>query len=169
MSGAAIGLHLNLVSISLAGFIATVVLTTTMAASQALGFTRMSLPFLIGTAMTPNRDRAMLLGTIAHLINGWLLAVLYALVFEDLHRTGWWLGAAIGLVHALFVLVVVMPLFPSIHPRMVSEYFGPKPNRALQPPGFLALHYGRATPVVTLVGHLVYGSLIGLLYQLAPR
>lgn len=169
MNAASLGLHLNVVSIGLAGFIATIVLTTMMAASQALGFTRMSLPYLIGTVMTANRDRAMLLGTIAHLLNGWMIAVLYALVFEDLHRVAWWMGGLIGLVHGLFVLVVIMPLFPSIHPRMVSEYFGPKPNRELEPPGFMALHYGRATPVVSLVAHLIYGALIGLLYQLAPR
>ena len=40
---------MNLPSVLLWGFAATVVLSTTMAASQRLGFTRMSIPFLLGT------------------------------------------------------------------------------------------------------------------------
>jgi len=36
------------------------------------------------------------------------------------------------------------------------------------PPGFLALDYGRGTPVVTVVAHIVYGGIIGGLYHLKP-
>jgi hypothetical protein len=117
--------------------------------------------------VTPNRDRAMFLGLLVHMMNGWLFALLYALAFESWHRATWWLGAGIGLLHGLFVLTVGMPIIPAMHPRMVSEYFGPTPNRHLQPPGFLALNYGRRTPVVALVSHLVYGAILGAFYQLA--
>jgi hypothetical protein len=156
-------------SILLWGFAATIVLSITMAGSQRLGYTRMSMPFLLGTMVTPNRDRAMLLGLLGHMMNGWVFALLYALAFESWHRATWWLGAAIGMVHGLFVLTVGMLIMPGMHPRMVSEYFGPTPNRQLQPPGFLALNYGRRTPIVTLVSHLVYGAILGAFYQLAER
>jgi hypothetical protein len=158
---------MNLPSILLWGFAATVVLSTVMAASQRLGYTRMSIPFLVGTMVTPNRDRAMLLGFLVHMMNGWLFALLYALAFESWHRATWWLGAGIGLVHGLFVLMVAMPIVPGLHPRMVSEYVGPAPNRRLQPPGFLALNYGRRTPIVSLVAHVVYGAILGGFYQFA--
>lgn len=158
---------MNAPSILLWGFVATVVLTTIMAASQRLGSTRMSIPFLLGTMMTPNRDRAMFLGLLAHMMNGWVFALVYALVFESWNRASWWLGAGVGIVHGLFVLTVLMPVIPAMHPRMVSEYFGPTPNRQLQPPGFLALNYGRRTPIVTLLAHLVYGAILGAFYQLA--
>jgi len=154
-------------SILLWGFAATIVLSITMAGSQRLGYTRMSIPFLLGTMVTPNRDRAMLLGLLVHMMNGWLFALLYALAFESWHRATWWLGAGIGLVHGLFVLTVGMPIVPAMHPRMVSEYFGPTVNRVLQPPGFLALNYGRRTPFVTIVAHLLYGAIIGAFYHLA--
>ncbi len=157
---------MNLPSILLWGFAATVVLSTMMGAAQGLGHTRMSIPFLLGTMLTPNRDRAMFLGVLAHMMGGWLLALPYALAFESWHRATWWLGAGIGLVHGLFVLTVGMPIMPAIHPRMVSEYFGPTPNRQLQPPGFLALNYGRRTPIVTFVSHVVYGAILGAFYQL---
>ena len=157
---------MNLPSILPWGFAATVVLSTLMAGSQRLGYTRMSIPFLLGTMVTTNRDRAMFLGLLVHMMNGWLFALIYALAFESWHRATWWLGAGIGLVHGLFVLTVGMPIIPAMPPRMVSEYFGPTPNRQLQPPGFLALHYGRRTPIVTLVSHLVYGAILGAFYQL---
>jgi hypothetical protein len=73
------------------------------------------------------------------------------------------------LVHALFVHAVGMPLLPGLHPRMVSEYYGPTPNRRLQPPGFLALNYGRQTPFVAIVAHIIYGAIIGGFYDLAAR
>jgi hypothetical protein len=158
---------MNLPSILLWGFVATVVLSITMAASQRLGYTRMSIPFLLGTMMTANRDRAMFLGLLVHMINGWLFALIYALAFESWHWATWWLGAGIGLVHVLFVLMIGMPLIPAMHPRMVSEYFGPTPNRQLQPPGFLALNYGRRSPIVALVSHLLYGAILGAFYRLA--
>jgi hypothetical protein len=158
---------MNLPSILLWGFAATVVLSIMMAGAQSLGFTRMSIPFLLGTMLTPSRDRAMLTGLLLHIVNGWLFALLYALAFESWQQATWWLGAGIGLVHGLFVLAVGMPIVPAMHPRMVSEYFGPTPNRRLQPPGFLALNYGRRTPLVALTSHLVYGAILGAFYQLA--
>lgn len=159
---------MNVPSIFLWGFVATVALVTVSASFQGLGLTRMSMPFILGTIITPDRDRAMLWGTLVHMFNGWIFSSLYALVFEALQRTGWWLGALMGLVQGLFVLAVVMSLIPAVHPRMVSEYVGPSPNRRLQPPGFMALHYGRRTPVVLLLAHALFGTILGTFYQLVP-
>ena len=47
---------------------------------------------------------------------------------------------------------------------MASEQRGPTPTRLLEPPGFLALHYGRRTPVIVLAGHAVYGAILGGFY-----
>jgi uncharacterized membrane protein YagU involved in acid resistance len=148
------------------GFVGTIVLTGCMSASQGLGLTRMSLPYMLGTMFTPDRDRAKLVGFGVHLLNGWWLAQIYAAAFRSWRRATWWLGAAIGLVHALFVLLVVMPTLPGLHPRMASEQRGPTPTRQLEPPGFLALNYGRRTPISVLVAHLVYGAILGAFYRL---
>jgi uncharacterized membrane protein YagU involved in acid resistance len=159
---------MNVTSILVWGFVATVALTTIMALSHGIGLTRISIPFLLGTILTPNRDRALVLGVGFHMINGWVFAIVYAAVLEGMNRTGWPLGAGVGFAHALFVLGVGMPLLPGVHPRMVSEYYGPTPNRRLQPPGFMALNYGHQTPIVTIVAHVVYGVVIGTFYELAP-
>jgi uncharacterized membrane protein YagU involved in acid resistance len=100
-----------------------------------------------------------------HLVNGWLLALIYAAAFQSWRRATWWLGAAIGLVHGLFVLLVVMPVLPGLHPRMASEQRGPEPTRQLEPPGFLALNYGRRTPISVILAHLVYGGILGTFYR----
>jgi hypothetical protein len=31
----------------------------------------------------------------------------------------------------------------------------------LEPPGFLILNYGRRTPLVTVIGHVLYGAIVG--------
>ena len=148
------------------GFVGTILLTGLMSGSQGIGQTRMSLPFMLGTMLTPDRDRAKLVGFVVHLLNGWWLAFIYAGAFQSWRRATWWLGAAIGLVHGLFVLLVIMPLLPGFHPRMASEQRGPEPTRQLEPPGFLALNYGRRTPAVLLLAHLVYGAVLGAFYRL---
>lgn len=158
---------MNLPSVLLWGFLATAVMSIVMAASQGLGLSRMGIPFILGTMVTADRRRAALYGSAIHLANGWLFAFGYAAVFESLGRASWWLGAALGLVHALAVLTVLLPALPGLHPRMASETRGPEPTRALEPPGFMALNYGRRTPLVAIVAHLVYGAILGAFYELA--
>lgn len=158
---------MNVESVILGGFVATVVLSTLMAAAQGLGLSRMSLPLMLGTMFTADRRRALLIGFVLHFINGWLFAFFYAWVFEDWGRATWWLGAGIGLMHGLAVLVALMPILPAVHPRMASEGRGPEPTKALEPPGFLALNYGRQTPTITLIAHVVYGAILGGFYRLA--
>jgi uncharacterized membrane protein YagU involved in acid resistance len=147
------------------GFAGTVILTTLMAGSLGLGLTRMSLPFMLGTLFTPDRSRARLIGIGVHLVNGWLFALLYAAAFDYWGAAGWWRGAIVGLVHAAFVLTVIMPALPSIHPRMASETHGPEASRQLEPPGFLGLHYGYQTPLTVVVSHVIYGIVLGAFYR----
>ena len=153
------------------GFVGTVVLTGLMSASQGLGLSRMSLPYMLGTLFTADRDKAKLVGFGVHLVNGWLFAFLYAAAFESWRRASWWRGFLIGLVHGSFVLLTGMSLLPGLHPRMASGQHGPTPTRQLEPPGFLALNYGRRTPLSVLLAHLVYGSILGAFYRVrrSPR
>jgi hypothetical protein len=152
--------------LALWGFLATVVLTTLLAGSQGLGYTRMSIPFMLGTMFTPDRDRAKLIGFGFHLVNGWWIAAIYAALFHSLGMANGALGAGAGVVHGLFVLAAILPLLPGLHPRMASEQRGPTPTRLLEPPGFLGLHYGRRTPVIVLAVHAVYGAVLGGFYPL---
>lgn len=148
------------------GFIATLALSALLSTSQAIGLTRMNLPYLLGAITTHDRDRARLYGFFAHLLIGWMFSILYVLIFEDVHLANWWFGLLLGLGHALFALTVGMTLLPAIHPRMATERHGPTAVRQLEPPGFFALNYGYQTPVSIFVSHAVFGAILGALYHL---
>jgi hypothetical protein len=148
------------------GLLATGFLTTALRASQAAHLTRLDIPYLLGTALTEDRDRAKVYGFLVHFVNGWILASLYRGFFGGFGVSSWWLGGLMGVAHAAFVLCVVVPLLPAFHPRMASETEGPDPTRLLEPPGFLALNYGRRTAAATLLAHVGYGAILGATYRL---
>ncbi len=156
---------MNVQGALVSGFGATVILTAVGSGAQGLGFTRMNLPFILGTMVTADRDRAPLYGTLIHFGNGWIFAFMYIALFDQLHLAHWWLGGGFGIVHALFLLLVGLPVLPDLHPRMASERHGPTPTRLLQPPGFLGLHYGVRTPLVIIAAHIFYGVVLGALYR----
>jgi hypothetical protein len=148
------------------GFAATVVLTALMAGTQALKITRMNIPYLLGTMVTADRDRARLYGILLHLANGWIFALVYLAMFHSIGKASPLFGALIGLVHGFFVLAVGLPAFPAVHPRMASETRGPTVVRMLEPPGFLGQHYGARTPISVLLAHVVFGAILGGFYRL---
>lgn len=149
----------------LSGFAATVVLTTAIVSARALHFTRMDIPFLLGTIWTNDRDKAKWSGFIMHLVLGWIFAFIYIFFFEMTGLTNWWFGALIGVAHGAFVLTAGMGLVQSFHPRMATEERGPEPTRMLEPPGFFILNYGSGTPMVSIIAHMLYGGVLGFLYS----
>jgi hypothetical protein len=148
------------------GLLATIVMTTVLQGAQGLGFSRLSLPFLVGTFFTGDRRWAVILGFAVYVIGGWVFAFLYFLLFASVGLYTWWFGMIIGMLHGLFLLVCGLPLLPYAHPRMASEYEGASITRQLEPPGFMGLNYGRRTPLTTLASQAVYGGVLGGLAQL---
>lgn len=147
------------------GLAATAVLTVLLRGSQALHLTRLDIPFMLGTVLTADRDLAKLLGFFWHLVNGWAFSIGYALAFAQLGRASPLAGGLLGLLHGLFVLTIVFVVLPGLHPRMASDFAGPTPTKELEPPGFMALNYGLRTPAATLIGHVVYGAILGTFYH----
>ena len=146
----------------LGGFVGTLVLTTTLTTASELRVTRMDIPFLLGTAWTPDRTRARVHGYALHFVAGLTFALGYYVVFATLGRAGWQLGMMLGLLHGLFSgTTLVSVLLPAVHPRMGSSLSASNTTPLLEPPGFLMLNYGRATPVVTIAAHIVYGGIVG--------
>ncbi|MFL6647641.1 MAG: hypothetical protein ACJ8KO_06750 [Sulfurifustaceae bacterium] len=141
--------------------VGTLVLTTILYGSQGLGLSRLSLPFLVGTLFSGNRRKAMTLGFTIYIVGGFLFGFLYFLIMAHLREINVWMGALLGTLHGLFLLTVVLPVLPNVHPRMATEYDGPSGRRRLEPPGFLGLNYGYRTPLSTLIGHAVYGAILG--------
>jgi hypothetical protein len=142
------------------GFMATLGMTAIMLASQGLGLSRLSLPFLMGTFVTANRDTATSIGFFLYVVGGWVFAALYFWLFSSLNIYAWWFGALVGLCHGAFLLLSIT-LLPSVHPRMASEYHGVTERRQLEPPGFMAINYGYQTPTAILAAQTVYGMILG--------
>lgn len=144
------------------GLVGTVVLTSGLRLAQELGWTRMDVPLLLGTAFTASRSRAEVIGYAVHFVNGILFALAYAFVFAATDRADWLLGLGLGFVHALFAGgALVNVLLPAVHPRMGTPWSDAEETPLLEPPGFMLLNYGRATALVTVVLHLAYGAIVG--------
>ena len=153
---------------ALFGLVATSGLTAVMIAAQLGGLSRIDLPLLLGTLVTDDPDRARAAGFVVHLAVGQVFALFYVAGFAALGRSTWWLGALFGLAHAMVALTILVPLLPGVHPRMASERAGPSSRPVLEPPGLLALSYGRQTPAVTVLAHVVYGAVLGLFLGGSP-
>jgi hypothetical protein len=148
---------------ALFGLVATSVLTAVMVGAQLAGLTRLDIPLILGTIVTPDPDRARVAGFFLHLVIGQGFALGYAAAFSLLDEATWWLGALLALVHVGVALTVLVPLLAGVHPRMASRRAGPETVAVLEPPGLLALNYGVQTPAVAIVAHLTYGIALGLL------
>jgi len=144
------------------GFVGTLVLTTGLRTANELGLTRVDLPFLLGTAVTPDRARAKAIGYLMHLAAGEVFALVYYALFAALGTSGWLLGALFGLLHGVVsATALVNILLPAVHPRMGSSLSAAGNTPLLEPPGFLMRNYGRRTPIATLLTHVAYGAIVG--------
>jgi hypothetical protein len=144
------------------GFVATVALTALMVGAQLAGLTRMDIPMMLGTMFVRDSDRARVIGFLVHLLNGQVFALLYSVGFALLAAANWWLGAIFGAFHGITALTLIVPLLPGIHARMASERGGPDLDQVLEPPGLLALNYGREMPLVALGAHIIFGVILGI-------
>ncbi len=144
------------------GAVGTIVLTSGLRVAQELGWTRMDIPLLLGTVFTDRRGPASVIGYVVHFVNGLLFALAYYAVFRAVGHAGWLFGAALGLVHAsLAGGALLTVLLPAVHPRMGSPWSDAEETPLLEAPGFLLMNYGRRTLIWTLVGHLIYGAIVG--------
>jgi len=144
------------------GFLGTLALTTIVRVAAEIGFTRLDLAFVLGTIVTRNRRRALAIGYVFHLGLGIVFAFAYGAVFELIGTGSWWLGALLGVVHAVFMATVVLNvLLPVVHPLMGTPETAANEFALIEPPGFLMLNYGRNTFLVTLASHMVFGAIVG--------
>jgi len=144
------------------GVVGTIVLTSGLRVAQELGVTRMDIPLLLGTIFTDRRDRASVIGYVIHFFNGLLFALAYYGVFRAVGHAGWLFGAALGLVHAALAGGLLLTvLLPAVHPRMGTPWTDAEETPLLEAPGFLLANYGRRTVIWTLLGHIVFGAIVG--------
>jgi hypothetical protein len=144
------------------GVVGAILVASGYRVAEELGWTRMDIPFLLGTIFTDHRRKAAVIGYGVHLALGLLFALGYAAVFAATGHTSWWFGLALGAVHASFVGgTLANQILPAVHPRMGSPWTDAETTPLLEPPGFMLFNYGRHTMLVTFVLHLAYGTIVG--------
>lgn len=149
------------------GVIGTLAMATIIKAAAELGLSRMDLALLLGTVVSANRRKARAVGYVFHFLIGIVFAELYGGFFEIVGRSSWQMGALLGALHAIFTsTVLVSVLLPVVHPRMATPDTAANDITLIEPPGFLMLNYGRSTIAVSLIAHIVYGALVGLIVRI---
>ena len=144
------------------GVVGTVVMTSGLRIAQELGWTRMDVPLLLGTAFSGDRSRASVIGYAVNFAAGLLFALGYYGIFRAVDRAGWGFGAGLGVVHgAFFGGAFLTVLLPAVHPRMGTPWSDAEETPLLEPPGFLLTNYGRRTAIWTLATHVAYGAIVG--------
>lgn len=94
----------------------------------------------------------------------------YAALFTAFDSASAATGVLIGAVHGLVFGGMAMPIMPAIHPRMsAAQDEGPvvteeQGKLTLAAPGFFGVRWGSMTPVGIIVGHIVYGLVVALIY-----
>lgn len=143
------------------GVVATMAFTLFSMMGKAMGMTRMDLLDLLGSMFTtPGSSTSRSIGATMHHMNGALLAIAWAYGVALLNLPANWLTAMEwGMVLWLLALLM-MTTVGSVHPAIK--------RREQEDPGPAAMNFGKMTPLGSLIGHLVYGLVLGVLYQHWP-
>lgn len=153
----------------IAGLVGGGVMSLLMLMMRAAGKTKMNMALIEGSMFTGNRRSALALGLFMHLVimSALILGSLYALLFDvwDVRaENAWWVGLLFGIAHAILGGLAMVGV-PAIHPRMsTNPAQRAGDGLALEPPGLFGKNYGSWTPPGFIMGHLVYGLLVGLIY-----
>lgn len=143
------------------GVVATIVFTLFSIMGKAMGMTRMDLLDLLGSMVaSPGSAASQTIGAVIHHMNGALLAIAWAYGVALVGLPANWL-TALGWGVVLWALaLLMMSTMGAVHPAI---------RRGEQEdPGPAATNFGVMTPVGSLMGHLVYGLVLGLTYQTWP-
>ena len=130
--------RLNWTRLIVGGLVGTAAMTLVMRMGQAMGLPPMDIGAMLGSKL----GGSVVLGWVAHFVNGTVLAIIYAALFVTrLPGPGFVRGALYALLPWIFLQLIVMPM-------MGHGLFGGS--------------FGAA--IGTLVAHLVYGAVMGGIY-----
>lgn len=158
-----------------AGFIGTVVMSLMMNVAKMMGLTDMPpMPLIAGSMFTGDPKRAKMIGAFVHFIRMGtvVLGLLYALLFRLTGSASWVSGLIIGLVHGAVTGAIFMPMMGNTRPRMGAAMVtvgrsAPEPSSQVRlvEPGFFGKNWGGMTPAGIVMGHVIYGVVVALVYS----
>lgn len=151
------GVGINVGKALVGGFVGTVLITALMYGGPLMGFPRMDIATMLGTMVVADPGPAFWVGMLIHFMMGTvILALAYAALYRFLPGPPWARGAIWGLVFWVLAMAVVMPMMSVIHPMVATS--------RMPAPGFFSLNMGVLAPIGSLIGHLIYGVVLGAIY-----
>lgn len=124
-----------------------------------MGFTSFSYELFVGTLLVPDpyNPQSWILGFLANLVVGSIFGLFYGYCFEYIFfRATPRFGVQVGFWHAVIAAIAFFPFFGAIH-----EFMG----RDLYPDfGLLGIGMETPTPILIVVGTLMFGASMGLFY-----
>ncbi|AVR44203.1 hypothetical protein C7S20_02385 [Christiangramia fulva] len=143
------------------GIAATIIFTLVTIMGKKMGMTRMDLLDLLGSFfMPPHSKSSRQLGMAIHLMNGALLGISWAygtVLFSV--DANWLTGLAWGIILWILALLMMSTL-SAVHPAIKKGH--------QEDPGIAATNFGKMTPVGSLIGHIIFGVVLGFLYSYIP-
>jgi hypothetical protein len=146
---------MNWVAVVWAGFVAITIATAFFWVFRSLGWTLFSPTVQTGGVFlrNPHSPATETLGfVLLFTLGSTLIPGAYAWLMAQWLGTGWQSGSFLGLLQGILV-VGALPLLGMISASVRS---GPLPA-----PGRLGLEWGRFTPVAIVLGHVLYGAIVG--------
>jgi uncharacterized membrane protein YagU involved in acid resistance len=141
-----------------------------------MGVTNMpSMTLIQGTMLTDDVDKAHRIGFVTHVVmmGTIVFGVGYAALFTAVDDASVLTGALIGLGHGI-VAGMAMAMMGSVHPRMIAPARATRSEgdvltttggeTSLVEPGMFARNYGPMTPVGLVMGHVIFGLVVALVY-----
>lgn len=149
----------NLYAAVAAGLWGTFGLTAFLMLGLMRGWVRLDFASLLGGIFLPIDRTGRALGLFLHFAFGALFALLYAWIFQlvDLWPGGWtpFVGTMFGLYHWVFSMFLID----------VARRFNPHVQRGAEhDPGMWGIKLGPQEAVMQMLGHLIYGTLVGFAY-----
>ncbi len=148
---------MNILAAVAAGLAGTIVMSMLMAMGPSMGLPKMDIVGILGSMFNKNGNRTW--GWIVHLMMGSIFAVIYTVLWSagigTRHLAG---GALFGAVHWL-IAGLMMGGVPMMHAGVKAG--------TVKAPGVYMLSEGGAMAFIGgLMGHVVYGLVVALVYGL---
>lgn len=140
------------------GLAATAAMTLLLYVLPVFGFPKTDVAYFLGTLFRFHPSRASLYGLIIHFAMGIIFAFLYGLgfVFLDVSPK-WWVGSIAGVFHWLAMMLSM---------DMLGEMNRGVQSGQIAKPGFLLSNLGAAAALGSLVRHVSFGTVVGLLFDI---
>lgn len=147
---------MNILAVVISGIVGTVAISMVMALAPNMGLPKMDIVGMLSTMFgKPNRT----LGWIMHVLMGIVFALIYAFLWSlGIGSASWLSGLLFGIGHWL-VIGVMFALIPMMHA-------GIKSGEVEKPGLWMTNQGGMMTFMGGLIGHMVFGIVVALVYGL---